>query len=55
MRPWANGKSQCNQGRNAAAMRSVDSVMDSVMDSAMVRKWLSTENDAVSCDGCEMQ
>ena len=51
MRPWANGKSQCNQGRNVAAMRSVDSVMDS----AMVLKWLSTENDAVSCDGCEMQ
>ena len=48
VRPWANGRSQCNQGRSVAAM----CPRESVMDSTMVLKWLSI-NGAVSCDGCE--
>ena len=50
VRPWANGRSQCNQGRSVAAM----CPRESVMDSTMVLKWLSI-NGAVSCDGCERE
>ena len=49
VKPWANGRSQCNQGWSVAAR----CLKESVMDSTMVLKWLSIKNGAGSCDGCE--